>query len=73
MDSKVIEAAIKFILSEMRQRLNEAANIAKAAQACADGGNVGRAVEIVLDVEQLTYESANLLNAASTLNRISYV
>ena len=53
------------------KRLDQAASIAKAAQVCADSGNVGQAVEIVLDVEQLTYESANLLNAASTLNRIS--
>jgi hypothetical protein len=55
----------------MRERLVQAASIAKAALVCAEGGNVGKAVEIVLDVEQLTYESANLLNAASTLNRIS--
>jgi hypothetical protein len=36
----------------------------------ADGDNVEKAVEIALDVQQLTYESANLLTAASTLNRI---
>jgi hypothetical protein len=71
MDAKVIEATIQFMFGEMRSRLDQAASIAKAAEVCADGGNVEKAVEIVLDVEQLTYESANLLNAASTLNRIS--
>jgi hypothetical protein len=35
------------------------------------GRQLLKAVEIVLDVEQLTYESANLLNAESTLNRIA--
>lgn len=70
MDPKIAEAAIKIFLNEMRKRLDEAASIAKAAQVCAEGGNVNKAVEIALDVEQLTYESANLLNAASTLNRI---
>ncbi len=39
------------------------------AQVCADGGNVQRAIEIVLDVEQLTCEAGNMLNAATILNR----
>ncbi len=51
--------------------MEEAASLVKAAQACADGGNVSKAVEFALDVEQLTYESSNLLNAASMLNRLS--
>ena len=71
MDRSIAESAIKLFLGEIRQRLDEAASVAKAAQVCAEGGNVSKAVEIVLDVEQLSYESANLLNAASTLNRIS--
>lgn len=71
MDRTLAESAIKMFLVEMRARLDEASSIAKAAEVCAEGGNVSKAIEIVLDVEQLTYESANLLNAASTLNRIS--
>ena len=71
MDRTIAESAIKMFLAEMRNRLDEAAGIAKAAQVCAEGGNITKAIEIVLDVEQLTYESANLLNAASTVNRIS--
>ena len=73
MDRSTAEGAIKLFLGEIRQRLDEAASIAKAAQVCAEGGNVGKAIEIVLDVEQLSYESANLLNAATTLNRMSEV
>jgi hypothetical protein len=71
MDANAVDAAIKFLLTEMHRRLDEAAGTAKAAVVCAESGNTGKAVEIVLDIEQLTYESANLLNAASTLNRIA--
>ncbi len=71
MDRRVAEGAIKTFLVEMGTRLEQAVSLVKAAQACADGGNVSKAVEIVLDVEQLTYESSNLLNAASMLNRLS--
>ncbi len=70
MDRPIVESAIKIFLREIGIRLAEAASVAKAAQVCADQGNVTKAVEIVLDVEQMTYEANNLLNSASTLNRI---
>jgi hypothetical protein len=71
MDANTVEIAIKAYLAEMRQRLDEAASIAKAAQACAESGNIEKGVEIALDVEQLVYEAETLLNAASLINRIS--
>ena len=37
--------------------------MAKAAEACADAGNVSKAVEITLDIEQPLYEVTTLLNA----------
>lgn len=49
----------------------EAAVIAKAADACADAGNVDKAVEVSLDIEQLSYEVSRLLDSASLLNRLS--
>jgi hypothetical protein len=55
----------------MRDRLEEAAGIAKAANACAEAGNISKAIEIVLDVEQLIYEVNTFLNAASLMHRIS--
>ena len=70
MDIKLLDATLKTHLSEMRQRLDQAAAIAKAAEACAEAGNIEKAVEIVLDVEQLVYEVTTLLNAASLMNRI---
>ena len=54
----------------MRERLDQAAAIAKAAETCADVGNIEKAVEIANDVEQLIYEVNTLLNAASLMNRI---
>lgn len=70
MDAAMLEAALKVHLREMRDRLDQAAAIAKAAETCAHIGNLEKAVEIVLDVEQLIYEVDTLLNAASLMNRI---
>jgi hypothetical protein len=58
-------------MAEISQRLDEPANIAKTAQACADAGNAKQGIAIALDVEQLVYEVNTLLNAASLIKRIS--
>jgi hypothetical protein len=42
-----------------------------AAETCASTGNIDKAIEIALDVEQLIYEVNTFLNAASMINRIS--
>ena len=70
MDAHMPEATIKAHVTQMRERLDQAAGIANAAQACADAGNIEKAIEIALDVEQLIYEVATFLNAASLMNRI---
>jgi hypothetical protein len=54
----------------MRQRLDKAAGVATTAEACVEAGNIEKAVEIVLDVEQLIYEVNTFLNAASLMNSI---
>jgi hypothetical protein len=56
MDPATLETTIKSHLKEMWERLDHAACIARAAQTCADTGNVEIGVEIALDVEQLIYE-----------------
>jgi hypothetical protein len=71
MERASAESLIKMLIIEIRDRLTKAASIAAAAHACASEGNAGLAIEIMLDVEQLSYEAGNLLNAASTINRIS--
>ena len=71
MDPVTLEITIKVYLKEMRKRLDHAASIARAAQACADAGNIEKGIEIALDVEQPIYEVNTFLNAASLINRIS--
>jgi hypothetical protein len=71
MDPATLEITIKGRLKEMRERLDNAASIARTAQTCADTGNVEKGVEIALDVEQLIYEVNTFLNAASLINRIN--
>jgi len=71
MDEQIVDATLKFHIREMRERLDRAASIARAAETCAAAGNLEKAIEIALDVEQLTYEVNTFLNAASMINRIS--
>lgn len=70
MEVATLEAALKMHLVEIRERLNRATGIAKAAEACAEAGNIEKAIEIALDIEQLVYEVTTVLNAASLMNRI---
>ena len=55
---------IRFI----REHLDGAVAIAKAAEACSEAGDVGKALAIMLDVEQPLYEVTTVLNAASLLH-----
>jgi hypothetical protein len=71
MDARMLDATLKMHVREMRERLDQAAGIAKAAEVCAEAGNVEKAIEIALDIEQLIYEVNTFLNAASMINRIS--
>jgi hypothetical protein len=70
MDHATIEPPIKIVLTEIRSKLNEAAPIAKAAEACALAGGVAEGV-VSMDIEQLIYEAGRLQDAASLLNRLS--
>ena len=71
MDRATIEPAIRSVLAEIHSKLNEAACIAKAAEACALAGSVAEGVTVSMDIEQLVYEAGRLQDAASLLNRLS--
>jgi hypothetical protein len=71
MDRAVTEKAITIILTEIHLRLDEAARIAKAAEACAMAGSVAEGVTVSMDIEQIIYEAGRLQDAASLLNRLS--
>lgn len=70
MDATALSSTLMIQLTLMRERLDEAAGLGRAAEACAKAGKLGKAIEIALDIEQLTYEVNTLLNAASLMNRI---
>jgi hypothetical protein len=70
MDATTAEAVIRDFLKEIRNRLDEVSTLAKAAEAWAEAGNIKKAVEIALDIDQPLYETTTLLNAASLINRI---
>lgn len=69
-DAEATELTVRACLAEARIRLDKAAGIARAADACAGAGFSDKAVEITLDIEQPLYEATTLLNAVSLINRI---
>ena len=69
-DAQLVETTIKAYLTEIRNRLDKAAGIGRAADACAGAGFHEKGLEVALDMEQLLYEATTLLNAASLINRI---
>jgi hypothetical protein len=71
MDRATIEPAIRIVLTEIHSKLNEAARIAKAAEACALAGSIAEGVTVSMDIEQLAYEVGRLQDAVSLLNRLS--
>jgi hypothetical protein len=71
MDPQLAETIIKTYLNEIRSRLDKAAGIGRAADACAGAGFHEKGLEVALDMEQLLYEATTLLNAASLINRIA--
>ena len=71
MDRTATDQTIKVLLSEIHRRLDDAAHIAKAAEACALAGSVAEGVSVSMDIEQLIYEAGRLQDAASLLNRLA--
>src|SRR5437588_4739719 len=71
MNEQVAETTIKLYLTEIRNRLEHAAGVGRAADACASAGFHQKGLEVALDIEQPLYEVTTLLNAASLINRIS--
>lgn len=71
MDRAAFDIVLMTQLTLMRERLDQAVSLGQAAEACGKAGNVAKAIEIALDVEQLTYEINTLLNAASLMHRLA--
>jgi hypothetical protein len=71
MNRATIEPAIAMMLTEISSRLNDAARIANAAEACALAGSIAEGVTVSMDIEQLIYQAGRLQDAASLLHRLS--
>lgn len=69
MDAQLIENMLKMQITEVRQRLEMVAGIARTAESSAGEGRLAKAIDILLDVEQPIYEVTTLLNAASMMLR----
>jgi hypothetical protein len=64
MDRAAADAVTKALLTNIHRTLQEAASIAKAAEACAVSGSVQSAVKMIMDIEEPTYQANRMLNAA---------
>jgi hypothetical protein len=71
MDRITIEPAIKIILGQIHTKLDEAARIARAADACAKTGAVAEGLAVSTEIEPLIYETDRLQDAVSLLIRLS--
>jgi hypothetical protein len=71
MDRAITEKAITIILTEIHLRLDEAAWIAKPAEACALASSITGGATVSMDIEQIIHETGRLQDAASLLNRLS--
>jgi hypothetical protein len=63
MDTPEIDAITKVLLSQIRNKLDDAANIAKAAEVCAEGGNIVAAVRMLMDAEDPVHLADRMLQA----------
>jgi len=69
MDTHANELTIRGYVAQIRNRLERAVGIARAADACAGAGFYDKAVEIMLDLELPLCEATTLVNATSEVSR----
>jgi benzoyl-CoA reductase/2-hydroxyglutaryl-CoA dehydratase subunit BcrC/BadD/HgdB len=67
MTPKIVGIVITNFLKKITERIEEATQIAKAAETCAEAGNASKAVDIVMDVEDPIAQATTLLSAATLL------
>jgi hypothetical protein len=67
MTPEIADTVITDFLQQMSRKLDEAVQVAKAAEACANAGNPQKAVEIIMGIEQLMFDANTLLNGACLL------
>lgn len=70
MDASVVNLSMNAVVREMRERLEEAAASAKAAEAYAHAGRPDKGVEAASDIDDLVYEVEKLIGASTTIIRL---
>ena len=70
MDTKSIAPLIKACFGQIQTKLEDARQIAKAAEACADAGHLNEAVQVSMGIEQLIYDVDRLHDAAALLGQM---
>lgn len=68
MTPEIADVVITEFLKSLGQTLDQAGQIAKAAETAAEGDNARQAIEIILDLEPLIFDANTLLNGACLLN-----
>lgn len=69
MTPKPAEAEIEDVIKKIRARLEQAAAVARLAEASINAGSPAQALTVVLDAEQSIHEVNTFFNAASLINR----
>ena len=70
MDKAAINETMKICFGEIQAKLNEAMQIARAAEACAKAGSLDQGVEISMDMDQQLYDASRMHDAICLMNRI---
>jgi hypothetical protein len=70
MDASIVNASLTEIFRELRERIEEAAAIATAAQAYASAGRADKGVETASDIDDLIYDAEKLIGAGTTIVRL---
>jgi hypothetical protein len=71
MDRAIVDLTVKTFLREACERLEEAAAIVKAAEACAEAGKTDKAVEVANDMDDPVDEADQLLGMVAAISRLS--
>jgi hypothetical protein len=69
MTPEIAATAITDLVKLMRQRLDDAARVAKAAHACAAAGSPEKAIEIVDELGQDLHDAKAMLDAVLGVSR----
>ena len=61
MDQSAVNSVTRALLAQIHSELREAVSIAKAAEICADSGNIQGAVKMAMDIEDPAYRTDRML------------